>query len=776
MRVHIMTQLPAGTIRRHSPIASRNATLLHPVCGRILLGAVILIALQAIGVASAQICTPYLASLPKDSRLFLYFPTADDPTFPTDTLGDITGVNSQPIAAFSAANLDSDLTATSAQLRDRITEQVRDAYCEFSVEVIQSTAEPNPTGTAWQVVGIGGDTEPGDRFGRAQDIDTGDVDREDYTRVWATEFHDAYGTGGDALAPPNATLERWSTAIAGTVAHEAGHNYGLPHSSSAPRSGTSEDQQNNHFLATGSTGLTGEQRVTRRHFSDTSFESLAYNLGLNTKTLSNWDFSNPNDSDATGLRIRLLSQANTLSLTRVYNGTLSPWTDPSLTQQSGTQEFRGTTYNIFDLVFSTGKSWSGGASGVVPPGTKFHVGAGVDADAVVYDVTLTDGGGDMDLHPRMFGYGFGLADDSDDGPVGAGFIRFFAAEGDENDLLIENVQIRFLPQPVSLAQMVEGGRLLTDAEVPVEPFSRDELTRNEYRQIINQIRQDEVGAVYTVPIAHLTDRRHLDLTIEPTDICDENNRTRPGRDTGPFDRIGPGEEIYCDAGDYLSLFPASSVYVTATVVDPNARYFDPDVGDFVVGRLESTLYAQFAGVIPDFNENGRDDYLDIRDGDDPDANGDGIPDSAQKPDQDKSEWSLYAGIGATLPDSSGLDSDFSGRIGIDRHFVGDRSLGVRFGYHRFDRSSGSGDLDAVELSVRGDQLFRITPKFRLGIGAGAGAYFLDPGDTELGIHGGVSARYRLSSNLDLELGVDYHEIIDSPVDFGTVHGGLRIHF
>lgn len=750
-----------------------NAFRVNELGKKILATFVFVFATTTTETATAQICTPYLASLPKDSRLFLYFPASDDATFPTNTLGNISGVNSQPIGAFTAANLDSDLTASDSDLRDRITEQVRDVYCEFSVEVIKSTTEPDPGGNSWQVVGIGADTEPGNRFGRAQDIDTGDADTEDYTRVWATEFHDAYGTtggvDGDALAPPNATLERWSTAIAGTVAHEAGHNYGLPHGSSAPRSGTSEDQQNNHILATGSTGLTDVQRVTRRHFSDTSFESLAYNLGLNTKTLSNWDFSNPNDSDATGLKIRLLSTAATLSLTRVYNGSLSPWTNPSLTKQSGTQVFRGTDYNIFDLAFTTGKNWSNGASGNVPPGVKFHVGAGVDADAVVYDVILTDSSGDMDLHPRMFGYGFGLADDTDDAVAGAFIIRFFAAEDDENDLLIQDFLVRFLPQPISLNQMVEGGGLIADSGNFVEPFSRAELARGEHKGITDQIRQDKVEAVLAIPVAHLTDRRHLDLTIKPTEICDEANRTRPINSRGPSDRIGPGEEKYCDAGDYLSLFPATHVYVTATVVDPNARYFDPVLGTFVTGRQESKLYAQFAGMIPDFNENGRDDYIDIRDGDAQDTNGDGIPDTAL------AVWSVFGGLGATQPSASSIDPSFSGAIWFDRHLVSNISIGAGVGFHQFEATSGSVDSEAVELSLRGTRSVNPLPSLQLFAAAGAGVYFIDPGDTEYGVHAGVGARYRIAPRIDLEVNANYHETTSS-TDFGTVHGGIRIHF
>jgi hypothetical protein len=746
----------------------------HRKVRRLLLGGVAFVATLVQGAASAQICTPYLASLPKDSRLFLYFPTADDATFPTNTLGHITGVNSQPLTAFTPANLDSDLAATAVALRNRITEQVRDSYCEFSVEVIQSTAEPNPTGTDWQVVGIGGDSDPGGRFGRAQDVDTGDVDREDYARVWGRGFHDSYGGAGEAVAPANATLERWATAIAGTAAHEAGHNFGLPHEFSAPRPG--EDMQNNHLLATGSTGLTGEQRVTRRHFSDRSFETLGYNLGLNTKTLSNWDFVNPNDSAATGLRIRLLSTAGSLSLTGVYGGTSSPWTGPSLTKQAGTQSFRGTSYNIYDLVFSTGKSWSGGASGVVPAGADFHVGAGVNAEIVVYDVVLTDAGGDMDLHPRMVGYDFGLGD-SDDATAGFGVIRFFANERDAGDLVLANVQVRFLPRPVSLEQMVGGGGLISDEGVPVQPFSRLPSQRGD-RRVTDRLERGEVGETYTLPIAHLTDRRHLDVTIQPTALCDENNRTIATLDAGPSDRPGPGEEDYCAAGDYISLFPATFVYVIATVIEPNARRFDPVAGTFVDGPLETTLYAQFAGVIPDFDGSGVDDYLEIRDGTVPDENGNGIPDGAEGtgPGGAAGRWSVHGSLGVTLPEPSGLDGDLSASLGVDRHLTADRSIGVRLGHHGFESSASSDDLEAVELSLRAELSHFVTPAFRLFVGGGIGAYFFDPGDTEAGAHGGAGAGRLLTSRIDIEVRADYHEIIDGDTDFATVQAGIRVRF
>lgn len=728
--------------------------------------------------AQAQICTPYLASLPKDQRLFLYFPTSDDATFPTASLGNISGVTSQPVEAFSAATLDSDLTATTAQLRDRIIEQVTDSYCEFSVEVIGQTAEPNPSGDDWQVIAIGADTSTsaggGIRFGRAQDVDTGNSDSQDYARVWARGFHDAYGGAGDILSSTNASLERWAAAIAGTTAHEGAHNYGVDHLFANPRPG--EDSAANHLIATGTVGTNNIGRVSRRHFSDTSFETMAYNIGLNTKTLSNWDFVNPNATTATGLRMRLLTTESSLNLTRVYTGTLSPWRDPSLTA-NGTETFGGTTYNAFDLTFTTGQSWANGSSGQVPAGEVFHVGAGVDAEVIVYDVVLTDGSGDMGLHPRMAGYVLDIVEDSDDTAGGAAtgdaVIRFVE---NNDDVLVENVEVRFLPRPVALGEMVPGGRLVSQEGLDVQPFAR--LAAEEQRPIADTTRR---GGGLALTIADMGGKRHLDRTLRADpDICGPNGETvfRQPLLRGPDDSTEAGGEDYCNSGTYLSLFPATSVYVTATIVDPDATYFDKDAGAMVTGPLRSRLYAQFAGVIPDLNENGIDDLRDIREGRSRDENGNGVPDEAERSSRSGSsgDWSVYAAAGVNFPDGS-LDSGFSGTLGVDRHLTGGWSVGARAGLHQFEAPSGiPDDPEAVEVSLRVDKTLWTNGSARVFAGAGVGAYFLDPGDTEFGAHLGLGGAVRVLPRVDLELRGDYHRLPDPSFDFGTVQGGIRFWF
>ena len=174
-------------------------------------------------------CSHGATTSAKGNNLFLYFPTSLDSSFE----GSISGVPTSPLAAFDVADLDSGIGTTSA-LRDRITELVTEDYCEFNVKVTKTTASPSTTGvTRWQIVGIGTDSKAlygGNLFGISSlGSNAGDADPQDFTRVWAASFDDAYGGTGGVLNGTNSTLDRWATAIAGTVSHEAAHNYGVSH-------------------------------------------------------------------------------------------------------------------------------------------------------------------------------------------------------------------------------------------------------------------------------------------------------------------------------------------------------------------------------------------------------------------------------------------------------------------------------------------------------------------------------------------------------------------
>ena len=70
------------------------------------------------------------------------------------------------------------------------------------------------------------------------------------------------------------------------------------------------------------------------------------------------------------------------------------------------------------------------------------------------------------------------------------------------------------------------------------------------------------------------------------------------------------------------------------MVDPNAYHWDSSQGAFVNGPVETNVFYQLAGFKPDFNNNGIDDLLDLREGRSRDDNGNGVPDEAEKDGQE----------------------------------------------------------------------------------------------------------------------------------------------
>lgn len=575
-------------------------------------------------VASAQASCPAGAlATSKRQTLYLYFPTSSDSSFPDYSQ---VGASTSPLNPFNVADLDAGI-GTTAQLRQRIFELVTDDYCEFDVKVVSTTTAPSPSESRWQIAGVGTDsaTYLGNAlFGEAQAVDTNDVDPQDYARIWAKSFKDAFGGTGGALAGTNSTLQRWATAIGETTAHEAGHNFGLGHGHSAPRAGSAEDEQNNHIMATGSTGLTGEMRASRdRHFSDTEYEILGHNLGLTFETLHNWDFANPNDTNANKMQIKILSTAGSLTIGWFWTGTSSPWTNPTITNTGTTQTFQGTTYNVFILEFSAPKAWSGGTNGVVPPGIRFHTGASFTGGGpvVVYETKLFNGSTALPLSPRLFGYDAGTADlASGDFALG-----MFNTDPSAGDLIIRNLQVVRLPRMLAIDAMVRDARPVDVRGRPVESISS------------TQVKELRIGRErVALPIGKLTDKRHVDIIYGPEDCPDgsigsgiRGKAVRgPGEPTGPGD-VAVGELKYCHKGNALSLFPSTYTYILATVVAPNAKHWDPAQSKFVTGPLESRLFYQFGGIVPDFNNNGVDDLIDIRQGTSVDKNQNGVPDEAE---------------------------------------------------------------------------------------------------------------------------------------------------
>lgn len=576
------------------------------------------LALAAPARAHAQSCPVRYGTADdaKPNKLYLYFPAADDAAFP----------NYAPLVS-PARTFDTSLltsyTGTALSLRDAIRAVVVDDYCELNVQVLPTTTAPPATFARRATVAIGTDTNgtgANVTWGQANAVDVGDATVVDFARVWAGSYQARAGGAGGALNGASSTLDRWAASIGGTAAHEAGHLFGLSHGNGATVK-PGEDALTRHIMPQGSL-VTDEQRAGyRRHFNDTEFSILAANVGLSIQTMHNWDLTNPNSVAARELQMEFLSTQASMVLSWSYAGSLSPWINPAVSGVLGTQSFKGTTWNRFRITWSAGQAWSNGLPGTVPAGGSFHVGAtfsGVDsnntpAPIIITRISLLDAAGNpLTLAPRLPGYDAGTLDAAD-GSFGVSFFNVDAAA----PLLVTDVQVFQLPRVLSIDAMVRGAPMRSWRGEPVLPWPARDTAGGQAGGSPRRERY-ELRDVIQIPIATLAQGRHIF----------QNVVTRNCR--APNDRSFAPEVNECVNGIFVDLFPATTVYLIATIVDPQARHWDATQGRFVVGPVQSRLFYQFAGRRPDLNRNGTDDAIDIFRGTSKDANRDGVPDDAAR--------------------------------------------------------------------------------------------------------------------------------------------------
>jgi len=574
--------------------------------------AVIFVAIAAGDARSSPTCPLSYGSTDaaKSHKLYLYFPTAPDSTFPNY------GTNVSPAAAFNVANLTSSI-GTTAALRNRIFDVVSDDYCELNVQVLSTTTNPAnlaspPPRRATVAVGSDSNSNPttGTTWGLAQETDTGDAVNIDFARVWAGSYTVCEGSnpsGGcttGSLTGSNATLDRWAQAIGGTSAHEAGHTYGLAHTDDNPTTDSmqpgptplaGEDSFHRHLMPSGN-NLTGEDRASfRRHFSDRTFGLLATNVGLSIQTMHNWDLINSNAAAGRRLRIDFLSPLPSVNVAWTWTGASSPWIAPTVSGPLGTSVFQGTTYNRFRITWSTANpAWTGGSPGTVPGGGRFHIGAtftGVDFNQpdpiIIQDITLLDASSNpLILHPRLPIYDAGTVDASD-GTFGVNF----APPAGGGQLLIESAVVYQLPRVASIQSMTGLGRPLTFDKAQIRPWStstcRIKTLREKARCVIATLTaKPHVLVVHRLGQKGVYDCSHgVPKVRHPAAAASSSDRQKPLDYEGPI----------C-AGTQRDPFPSTTVYMIVTVVDPHAKYYDRKRKKYVVGRVTSKIYYQFAGI------------------------------------------------------------------------------------------------------------------------------------------------------------------------------------
>jgi hypothetical protein len=216
----------------------------------------------------------------------------------------------------------------------------------------------------------------------------------------------------------------------------------------------------------------------------------------------------------------------------------------------------------------------------------------------------------LPLSPRMFGYDSGTVDASD----GSFRITFRNLDAGAGALILSNLQVHELPVPISIDSMVPGAAMRDWRGVPVVAWGeqpRPEVARPAASNLPQRL---EIRDASSVTVARLAQGRHVFDNFH-------NQNCKP-----PSDRNIAPDVNECVNGTNVDLFPATTVFLTATVIDPNAQHWDPVQNRMVTGPVESTLFYQFGGIHPDLNRNGIDDFLDIQRGTSVDRNGDGVPD------------------------------------------------------------------------------------------------------------------------------------------------------
>jgi hypothetical protein len=553
----------------------------------------------------------------KPNKLYVYFPSASDAAFPEFSLDPVSFPTS-PVQ-FDVSQLSS-YSGTAADLESGVFDVVSDDYCEFNVQVRLTTTAPPTTFVRRNTVGIGSNSQvvtnssgTSRTWGQAQAVDTGDSDMVDFAREWAGTYN--FGPGGTqnaALTGANATLARWATSIGGTAAHEGGHNYGLSHTDGTAV-GPGEDALTRHVMASGG-NYTDEQRAGyRRHFSDHEMSVLASNVGLSIQTMHNWDLVNTNAASASGFRLTFLAPTASVVQSWSYTGNRSPWINPTVSGSLGTTTFKGQTYHRHTITWTTGQNWTGGSSGVVPGGAGFHVGAtfsGIDFNQpdpiIVTKSELLDANGNpLALSPRLPGYDAGTLDAAD----GSFDLDVFAVNG--GPIRVEDVLVRQFPRVVSLDALVPGARLFDVFRQRMRPWKGTTRTL-----LTERGRTIKRGGTTSLTLARLGDRRHI---LE-----------RVGSDCDKGDSERAPDVASCRPGYSVDLFPATTTVIRATIVLPHTKHYVRKRKRYVVGDVRETVFLQIGGRHPDLNRNGRDDAIDLVTRKSKDANGDGVPDEAQR--------------------------------------------------------------------------------------------------------------------------------------------------
>jgi hypothetical protein len=144
------------------------------------------------------------------------------------------------------------------------------------------------------------------------------------------------------------------------------------------------------------------------------------------------------------------------------------------------------------------------------------------------------------------------------------------------------------------------------------------------------------------------------------------------------------------------------------------------------------------------------------------------------------KWSVSAHAGIAIP-TGGYADDFDLGFNVlldgDYRFRPQLALVGLFGYNNFNSGTvGVDDTYWINASLNLRYYLLFNSSLGLYTGGGPGLYYSENGDIEFGANIGGGINYRINPSITLELGADYHTILNPDIQFIHSHVGVVFSF